>query len=148
MQANNNFTIVGNLTRDPEIRLTTTQTKYTFATVAVNGIDKNKPADFISVLLWDKLADNLHKYCHKGECIAFCGRIDTKRAKNSKNTEYILTADSFTILRVPQKKQEAPAQAPAQAPAAPASDVIDDAIANANPWQPVEANPYDVDFPI
>ena len=147
MQANNNFTIVGNLTRDPEIRLTTTQTKYTFATVAVNGIGKDKPADFISVLLWDKLADNLHKYCHKGDCIAFCGRIGTKRAEGSKNTEYILTADSFSILRAPQKKQEAPAQAPA-APAAPAGDVIDDAIANAHPWQPVEANPYGVDFPI
>lgn len=144
MQANNNFTIVGNLTRDPEIRLTTKQTKYTFVTVAVNGIGKDK-TDFISVLLWDNLADNLHKYCHKGDCIAFCGRIGTRKSEDNKRTEYVLTADSFSILRAPQRKQEA---APAeQAPAKPSGDVVAEAMRSAAPWNPIEANPYGVDFP-
>lgn len=142
MQANNNFTIVGNLTRDPEIRLTTKQTKYTFVTVAVNGIGKDK-TDFISVLLWDNLADNLHKYCHKGDCIAFCGRIGTRKSEDNKRTEYILTADSFSILRAPQRKQEAtPAEQPKQG-----GDVIAEAMRSAAPWNPIEANPYGVDFP-
>lgn len=141
MQANNNFTIVGNLTRDPEIRLTTKQTKYTFVTVAVNGIGKDK-TDFISVLLWDNLADNLHKYCHKGDCIAFCGRIGTRKSEDNKRTEYVLTADSFSILRAPQRKQEAPAEQPKQG-----GDVIAEAMRSAAPWNPIEANPYGVDFP-
>lgn len=144
MQANNNFTIVGNLTRDPEIRLTTKQTKYTFVTVAVNGIGKDK-TDFISVLLWDNLADNLHKYCHKGDCIAFCGRIGTRKSEDNKRTEYVLTADSFSILRAPQRKQEA---ASAEQPQAkPSGDVIAEAMRSAAPWNPIEANPYGVDFP-
>lgn len=144
MQANNNFTIVGNLTRDPEIRLTTKQTKYTFVTVAVNGIGKDK-TDFISVLLWDNLADNLHKYCHKGDCIAFCGRIGTRKSEDNKRTEYVLTADSFSILRAPQRKQE---NAPAEQPQAkPSGDVIAEAMRSAAPWNPIEANPYGVDFP-
>lgn len=144
MQANNNFTIVGNLTRDPEIRLTTKQTKYTFVTVAVNGIGKDK-TDFISVLLWDNLADNLHKYCHKGDCIAFCGRIGTRKSEDNKHTEYVLTADSFSILRAPQRKQEA---APAEQPQTkPGGDVIAEAMRSAAPWNPIEANPYGVDFP-
>ena len=141
MQANNNFTIVGNLTRDPEIRLTTKQTKYTFVTVAVNGIGKDK-TDFITVLLWDNLADNLHKYCHKGDCIAFCGRIGTRKSEDNKRTEYILTADSFSILRAPQRKQETPAEQPKQG-----GDVIAEAMRSAAPWNPIEANPYGVDFP-
>ena len=142
MQANNNFTIVGNLTRDPEIRLTTKQTKYTFVTVAVNGIGKDK-TDFISVLLWDNLADNLHKYCHKGDCIAFCGRIGTRKSEDNKRTEYILTADSFSILRAPQRKpEEAPAEQAKQG-----GDVIAEAMRSAAPWNPIEANPYGVDFP-
>jgi single-strand DNA-binding protein len=143
MQANNNFTIVGNLTRDPEIRLTTKQTKYCFATVAVNGIGKDKPADFISVLLWENLADNLHKYCHKGDCIAFCGRIGTRKGEDGKKTEYTLTADSFSILRAPQRKQEAPAEQPVK----PTGDVVAEAMRSAAPWNPIEANPYGVDFP-
>lgn len=143
MQANNNFTIVGNLTRDPEIRLTTKQTKYTFVTVAVNGIGKDK-TDFISVLLWDNLADNLHKYCHKGDCIAFCGRIGTRKSEDNKRTEYVLTADSFSILRAPQRKQETPAE---QATAKPSGDVVAEAMRSAAPWNPIEANPYGVDFP-
>lgn len=144
MQANNNFTIVGNLTRDPEIRLTTKQTKYTFVTVAVNGIGKDK-TDFISVLLWDNLADNLHKYCHKGDCIAFCGRIGTRKSEDNKRTEYVLTADSFSILRAPQRKQEA---TPAEQPQAKqGGDVIAEAMRSAAPWNPIEANPYGVDFP-
>lgn len=143
MQANNNFTIVGNLTRDPEIRLTTKQTKYTFVTVAVNGIGKDK-TDFISVLLWDNLADNLHKYCHKGDCIAFCGRIGTRKSEDNKRTEYILTADSFSILRAPQRKQE---ETPAEHPAKPSGDVVAEAMRSAAPWNPIEANPYGVDFP-
>lgn len=143
MQANNNFTIVGNLTRDPEIRLTTKQTKYTFVTVAVNGIGKDK-TDFISVLLWDNLADNLHKYCHKGDCIAFCGRIGTRKSEDNKRTEYVLTADSFSILRAPQRKQE---ETTAEQPAKPSGNVVAEAMRSATPWNPIEANPYGVDFP-
>ena len=144
MQANNNFTIVGNLTRDPEIRLTTKQTMYTFVTVAVNGIGKDK-TDFISVLLWDNLADNLHKYCHKGDCIAFCGRIGTRKSEDNKRTEYILTADSFSILRAPQRKPEKISDEHPQAKQG--GDVIAGAMRSAAPWNPIEANPYGVDFP-
>ena len=143
MQANNNFTIVGNLTRDPEIKLTTKQTKYTFVTIAVNNIGKDKPADFISVLLWDKLADNIHKYCHKGDCIAVCGSIGTRKSEDNKRTEYIFTGDSFTILRAPQRKESEQAQPQSK----PTGDVVADALRSAAPWNPIEANPYGVDFP-
>lgn len=144
MQANNHFSIVGNITRDPEIRLTQKATKYTFVTIAVNNIGKAKLTDFISVLCWDKLAENIKEYCHKGDCVAICGVIGTRKSQDNKKTEYVFTADSFTICRTPQKK-EAPAVAPAQQ--APA-DVVSEAIANAQPWQPVEADPYGVDFPM
>lgn len=144
MQANNHFSIVGNITRDPEIRLTKNATKYTFVTIAVNNIGKDKPADFISVLCWEKLAENIKAYCHKGDCVAICGVIGTRKSEDNKKTEYVFTADSFTICRTPQKK-EAPAATPEKS--APA-DAVTEAIANAQPWQPVEANPYGVDFPM
>lgn len=132
--ASNSFNIVGNISRDIEIKLTPKQTKYCWITVAVNKIGKDKGADFIDVLVWDKMADNLKKYVSKGDCIAVAGTISVIKDKEGHN-KIQLTADSFTMLgrRAKKEEQEAPA-APAKAlgsvPEAP------------NPW-----GPYDVDFP-
>lgn len=112
-QANNYFNISGNLVRDPEIRLTTKQTKYSFVSLAVTGFGKDK-TDFISVCFWEKLADNIKQYCHKGDCITICGHIATY--KKDEKTSIQLVADGFTILR--SKKPESPAEEPAEAPKA------------------------------
>lgn len=120
-QANNSFTISGNLVRDPEIRLTTKQTKYTFVSIAVRGMSKDK-VDFITVCFWEKLADNIKQYCHKGDTLTVCGHITT--FKKDEKTQLQLVADGFTILaskrpaepEEPAKDQPAPAQ---PAPAAP-----------------------------
>ena len=125
-QANSNFTVVGNLTRDPEIRLTTKQTKYCYVTVAVN---KNKDtADFISVLLWENLADNIHKYCHKGDAVAIHGYVGTRKIEN--RTEILLTASTFSILRTKKAETAQPAAAPD-----PAEDKFE-AITNPDPFAP------------
>lgn len=121
-QANNSFTISGNLVRDPEIRLTTKQTKYTFVSIAVRGMSKDK-VDFLTVCFWEKLADNIKQYCHKGDTLTVCGHITT--FKKDDKTQMQLVADGFTILasKRPSQPDEEPAKeqpAPAQtAPAAP-----------------------------
>ena len=120
-QANNSFTISGNLVRDPEIRLTTKQTKYTFVSIAVRGMSKDK-VDFLTVCFWEKLADNIKQYCHKGDTLTVCGHITT--FKKDEKTQLQLVADGFTILaskrpaetEEPAKEQPAPTQT---APAAP-----------------------------
>lgn len=103
-QANNYFNISGNLVRDPEVRLTTKQTKYSFVTIAVNGISKDK-TDFVTVCFWEKMADNMRQYCHRGDCVTVCGHISTFKNKEGK-TETQLTADGFTILRTSKKNVE------------------------------------------
>lgn len=102
-QANNYFNVSGNLVRDPEIRLTTKQTKYSFVTIAVNGISKDK-TDFLSICFWEKMADNIKAYCHKGDCLTICGHISTFSKDNK--TEMQLVSDGFTILRTGKKKEE------------------------------------------
>lgn len=101
-QATNNFTLVGNVVKDPELRKTENGKTYTFITVAVNRIAKNE-VDFISILVWDKLAENGVKYLHKGDCAAFMGSI--KAIKRNDRTELQLTADSMTFLRSAAKKE-------------------------------------------
>ena len=118
-QANNSFVISGNLVRDPEIKLTTKQTKYSFVSLAVRGIAKDK-VDFITVCFWEKLADNIRQYCHKGDTLTICGHITT--FKKDEKTQLQLVADGFTIL-VSKKPAEAPAEAPAEKPVeAPAAE--------------------------
>ena len=117
-QANNSFVISGNLVRDPEIKLTTKQTKYSFVSLAVRGMAKDK-VDFITVCFWEKLADNIKQYCHKGDTLTICGHITT--FKKDDKTQLQLIADGFTIL-ASKKPAEAPApEEPSEAPAAPAA---------------------------
>ena len=113
-QAVNNFTITGNIAQVPEIKTTGNGKKYAFITVAVNGMNKEK-ADFISFIVWEKLAENVVKYCGKGDCISVLGYISaiTKEGKTSIQ----LTADAVTFLHKAQKKAEQKKEEPEFNPA-------------------------------
>ena len=115
-QAVNNFTLTGNLAQVPEIRTTGSGKKYAFITIAVNGMNKEKP-DFISFCVWEKLAENVCKYCTKGDCISVLGFISTYQKEGQ--TVLQLTADAVTFLHKAAKKTEQPKQ---ERPATPEAD--------------------------
>ena len=66
----NKAMLVVRLTRDPELRHTTTGRAVCQITVAINrpfsSQDGQREADFINVVVWDKSAENVAKYVHKG----------------------------------------------------------------------------------
>lgn len=74
----NRLFIIGNLTRDGELRTTQTgRTVYSF-TVAVNRRKKTEgqpDADFFNVSVWDELANNCAKYLAKGKKVAVIGAV-------------------------------------------------------------------------
>ena len=95
-QATNNFTLTGNIVKNPDaIKETKNGKKYTYVSVAVNRMDNQ--ADFFNIFVWDSLAANAVKYIHKGDCVSFHGYISTMKRDN--RTELLLTADSMTFLR-------------------------------------------------
>lgn len=100
-QAVNNFTITGNICQDPKIGTTENGKKYAFITLAVHGMNKENP-DFLSFIIWEKLAENVVKYCTKGDCISAHGII--KSIKKGNDTRLQLTADSVTFLHKAAKK--------------------------------------------
>ena len=102
-QAVNNFTITGNISKDPEIRTTGNGKKYAFITIAVNGMNKDK-ADFISFIIWEKLAENVVKYCSKGDCISVLGYISTVTKDNKTSLQ--LNGDAVTFLHKAKKAEE------------------------------------------
>ena len=77
----NNVSLVGRLTRDPELRTTSGGVSVASFTVAVNrpvsSQNGERQADFISCRVWRAQADNIAKYCHKGDLIGVEGSIRT-----------------------------------------------------------------------
>lgn len=84
----NVITIVGNLTKDPELR-TTQQGKFVCSfDVAVNRRRKveNQPeADFFHVNAWNEMGENCAKYLSKGKKVGVVGRVSLDvRESNGK----------------------------------------------------------------
>lgn len=73
----NRLTIIGNLTRDPELRTTSTGKEVATFTVAVNRRSKSDHpvADYFRVTAWDGLADIAVKYLAKGKKVCVVGPV-------------------------------------------------------------------------
>jgi len=71
----NRHIIIGNLTRDPEAKVTKDGVNYTVFTVAVNrrGAGNKDEAEFIDVTVWRGLAETCAKYLKKGRKVACVG---------------------------------------------------------------------------
>jgi single-strand DNA-binding protein len=73
----NKAMIVGNLTRDPELRTTASGIAVCRFSVAVSRPFNRDETDFIPVVVWRALAENCGKYLAKGRKVAVAGRIQT-----------------------------------------------------------------------
>ncbi|MCC5911422.1 MAG: single-stranded DNA-binding protein [Clostridiaceae bacterium] len=73
----NQVTLIGRLTRDVELRYTTTGKAVGTFTLAVNKRGKDE-ADFFKIILWDKTAENCSNYIGKGRLVAVSGRLQTR----------------------------------------------------------------------
>jgi single-strand DNA-binding protein len=95
----NKVILMGRLTRDPELRYTTTNnTAVCNFTLAVERRfqrqGEEKQADFIPVVVWGKQAQFCHRYFRKGRQVAVVGRIqvgfwDDNDGKRHYKTEVI-----------------------------------------------------------
>uniref|UniRef100_A0A942TB42 Single-stranded DNA-binding protein n=2 Tax=Neobacillus citreus TaxID=2833578 RepID=A0A942TB42_9BACI len=78
----NQVTLVGRLTRDPELNQTTEGTPVSHITLAVNRNFRNHngefDTDFVQCTLWRNAAENTYKYCRKGAVVGITGRLQTR----------------------------------------------------------------------
>lgn len=90
--------LIGRLTKDVELRYTTSNKACAEVDIAINnGKDsegKDRPADYIRVVVWEKQAENLAKYQKKGSQIAVEGSIKNQSWEdengNKKYKTYVL----------------------------------------------------------
>ena len=85
----NVVTLIGRLTRDPELRQTASGTPVCNFSVAVdNGYGDNKKTDFINCVAWKGTAEFVSKYFTKGQMIALSGRLSTRTWDDNGTTRY------------------------------------------------------------
>jgi len=109
----NNVVLVGRITKDLELRYTTSNKETTSFTVAINrafkGQDGQTQADFISCVAFGKTAVNLCRYCGKGSLIGVEGRIQTRNFQGKDgNTVYVteVIADRVQFLESKNQSQQ------------------------------------------
>lgn len=77
----NQIVLVGRLTADPEMTVTSSGKKITAVTIAVQRTFKNMDGlydtDFIKCILWNNIAANTTEYCKKGDIVGIKGRLQT-----------------------------------------------------------------------
>lgn len=98
----NHITIMGRLTKEPEIRYTQSQTPVASFTVAVDrdfqSGGNEKQTDFINCVAWKHTAEFVQKYFHKGSMAVVSGRLQMRsyEAKDgSKRSVAEVVADSI-----------------------------------------------------
>ncbi|MBV7392200.1 MULTISPECIES: single-stranded DNA-binding protein [Enterococcus] len=101
----NNVVLVGRLTKDPDLRYTSSGQAVATFTVAVNrnftNQSGNREADFINCVIWRKAAENFANFARKGSLIGVTGRIQTRNYENQQGQKVYVTevvADNFQML--------------------------------------------------
>lgn len=92
--------LMGRLTRDPELKTTGTGKSVCSFCIAVDDNYNREETDFINIVTWNKTAEFVSKYFNKGAMIALTGRIkvrtyQNKDGENRTVTEVIADQVSF-----------------------------------------------------
>jgi single-strand DNA-binding protein len=91
----NRVILVGNLTRDPEIRYTQSGKGVTKFTLAVNNPRNKEETTYVDIVAWDKLGELCNTYLKKGQSTLVEGRLvirsyDDKDGVKRKATEVVI----------------------------------------------------------
>src|SRR5580658_1609500 len=91
----NRVILVGNLTRDPEMRYTQSGKGVAKFTLAVNNPRNKEETTFVDIVAWDRLGETCNTYLKKGSNTLVEGRLvirsyDDKDGNKRKATEVVI----------------------------------------------------------
>ena len=90
----NRVVMVGRMTRDPELRRTGSGAAVTSFTLALNrnyNSADGQQADYISCVVWNKVAENVAQYCSKGSLVGVEGRLRSRTYDNAQGQRVYVT---------------------------------------------------------
>ena len=121
----NKVFLIGNLTRDPELRTTASSKSVCSFSIAVNRAFSNqqgeKVTDFFNIIVWGKLGENCAKYLSKGRKVAVMGEIQNRSYEKdgvkrtvteiiASDVEFLTARDSQGDSSYSQREYSAPAR--------------------------------------
>lgn len=138
MASYNRVLLMGNLTRNPEIRYTPSGTAVADLGLAINENFKNKAGEtveqtcFVDVVVWGRQAETSAEYLHKGSPVFVEGRLQLDQwesQQGEKRSKLRVRADRVQFLGAPGKGTEfsaAPASSAPQSESPPPPAEADD----------------------
>lgn len=97
----NQVILMGRLTRDPEVRTTSTGKTITSFSIAVDRGGQDDQADFFDITAWEKLGELVSQYLSKGRRCLVQGRLrqdswdDKETGKKRSKVEVVATDVTF-----------------------------------------------------
>ena len=98
----NSVIMMGRLTAEPELRHTASNIPVTSFTIAVDRsfakAGTERQTDFFDVVAWNKQAEFVSRYFHKGQLVAVQGRMETRSYEDKngvKRKAYEIVAESL-----------------------------------------------------
>lgn len=105
----NKAILMGRLTADPELRHTQAGKAVTSFTVAVDsGYGDSKKTDFIPCVAWERRAENISRFFHKGNRILVAGRLNTGEYTNKDGVKvktFDVVIDDFYFVESKQEQK-------------------------------------------
>ena len=106
----NKITLLGRLTKDPEIRYTPSQKVVASIVLAVDrpftGADGKKEADFIPVVIWGKTAELVGNSCAKGHRLLVEGRLQIRNFDAKDGTKHWVTEVVANSVEFIERKEQ------------------------------------------
>lgn len=110
----NKVLLIGNVVKDVELRVLANNTKIANIRLAMHRKYKTKTGElkeeteFITVIVWETLAENCAKYLKQGSRVYVEGRLQTREYKDKEEQQRIVTevkADTVEFLSNPKSKE-------------------------------------------
>ena len=108
--------MVGRMTRDPELRRTGSGNAVTSFTLALNrnyNSADGQQADYIPCVVWNKVAENVERYCSKGSLVGVEGRLRSRSYDNAQGQRVFVVevvCDSVQFLETKSQRERMQAQ--------------------------------------
>lgn len=135
----NKAILIGRLTRDPELKYTSSNVAVATFSIAVNRPIPNqngvREVDYFNIVAWRKQAENVKKYVFKGSLVSVEGRIqnrnyDDKDGKKVYVTEIVADNVQFLESKNSRAQSVSPQDFSGGYEQAQTNDLSDDAFAN------------------
>ena len=110
----NRIILLGRLTREPEVKVTSSDKTTTTFGLAVDRPFKNrdgkKEADFINIVAWNKTAEVAGNYLHKGEHCLVEGRLQIRSYEGKDGQKHYVTEVVADRLELIERKKDSSSQ--------------------------------------